>query len=138
MCIPFRGKAFTEPLPSNGHLLWLHYSGFQAQGENTVTQQQPDVIRFLIIFFKKTRKVGQKGLSITGFLDFVYGPKFYIQENTTFRKLDLFLSSGEERELPIMLGPLERVSLNHPLDFTGQKTGLTQILLVCDDVDCMI
>jgi hypothetical protein len=26
----FRGKLFTESLPSNKRLLWLHYSGFQA------------------------------------------------------------------------------------------------------------
>jgi hypothetical protein len=32
---------------------------------------------------------------ITGFLDFVHRPEFYKQENTTFRKLDLFPSSGE-------------------------------------------
>jgi hypothetical protein len=30
-------------------------------------------------------------------------------ENTTFQKLDLFPSSGEEREDPTLLGPLERV-----------------------------
>jgi hypothetical protein len=28
----------------------------------------------------------------TGFLDFVHRPEFYKQENTTFRKLDLFPS----------------------------------------------
>jgi hypothetical protein len=34
-------------------------------------------------------------LITTGFLDFVHRPEFYKQENTTFRKLDLFPSSGE-------------------------------------------
>jgi hypothetical protein len=34
-------------------------------------------------------------------------------ENTTFQKLDLFPSSGEVRETPILLGPLERANLNH-------------------------
>jgi hypothetical protein len=29
-----RGSAFTEPLHSNGHLLWLYYSGFQAPCPN--------------------------------------------------------------------------------------------------------
>jgi hypothetical protein len=29
-----------------------------------------------------------------------------------FRKLDLFPSSGEERETPALLGPLERANLN--------------------------
>jgi hypothetical protein len=31
----------------------------------------------------------------TGFLDFVHRPEFYKQENKTFRKLNLFPSSGE-------------------------------------------
>jgi hypothetical protein len=34
-------------------------------------------------------------LITTGFLDFVHRPEFYKQENTTFRKPDLFPSSGE-------------------------------------------
>jgi hypothetical protein len=34
-------------------------------------------------------------------------------ENTTFRKLDLFLSSGEGGEIPTLFGPLERANLNH-------------------------
>jgi hypothetical protein len=34
-------------------------------------------------------------------------------ENTTFRKLDLFPSSGEGRETPAVLCPLERSNLNH-------------------------
>jgi hypothetical protein len=34
-------------------------------------------------------------LITTGFLDFAHRPEFYKQENTTFRKLDLFPSSGE-------------------------------------------
>jgi hypothetical protein len=33
-------------------------------------------------------------------------------ENTTFWKLDLFLSSGEGRETSTLLGPLERSNLN--------------------------
>jgi hypothetical protein len=37
-----------------------------------------------------------KPLITTGFLDFVHRPEFYKQENTTFRKLDLFPSSGED------------------------------------------
>jgi hypothetical protein len=35
-----------------------------------------------------------------------------LRKNTTFRKLDLFPSSGEGKK-PILLGPLERASLNH-------------------------
>jgi hypothetical protein len=38
-------------------------------------------------------------LITTGFLDFVHRPEFYKQENTTFRKLDLFPSSGEKGNL---------------------------------------
>jgi hypothetical protein len=34
-------------------------------------------------------------------------------ENTTFRELDLFPSSYEERETSTMLGPIERANLNH-------------------------
>jgi hypothetical protein len=34
-------------------------------------------------------------------------------ENTTFRKLDLFPSSGDRKETPTLLGPLERANLNH-------------------------
>jgi hypothetical protein len=33
--------------------------------------------------------------------------------NTTFRKLDLLPSSGEARETPTLLDPLERANLNH-------------------------
>jgi hypothetical protein len=33
--------------------------------------------------------------------------------NTTFRKLDLFPSSGAGKIKPILLGPLERASPNH-------------------------
>jgi hypothetical protein len=35
------------------------------------------------------------------------------RKNTEFRKLDLFLSSGEEGRTPTLLGPLERANLNH-------------------------
>jgi hypothetical protein len=34
-------------------------------------------------------------ISTTKLLDFVHRPDFYKPENTTFRKLDLFPSSGE-------------------------------------------
>jgi hypothetical protein len=36
-------------------------------------------------------------LRITGVLDFVHHPEI-LKENTTFRRLELFLSSGERRE----------------------------------------
>jgi hypothetical protein len=31
----FRWNVFTEPLPSNGHLIWLHDCGLQASCHNT-------------------------------------------------------------------------------------------------------
>jgi hypothetical protein len=43
--------------------------------------------------------------------------------NATFRKLDVFPSSGEWRETPILLGPLQTANLNHFLrDPTGQMS----------------
>jgi hypothetical protein len=47
--------------------------------------------------------------TITCFVNFVHCPELYILENTTFRKLDLFPipTSGEGRETPFLLGPLE-------------------------------
>jgi hypothetical protein len=55
-------------------------------------------------------------LGITRFLDFVRRPVFYKLENTTFRKLGVFPSSGEGGgETPTLLGPLQRASLNHPV-----------------------
>jgi hypothetical protein len=41
-------------------------------------------------------------------------PSSCIPKNTTFRKLDLFPSSGEGGEkTPTQLGPLERANFNH-------------------------
>jgi hypothetical protein len=37
--------------------------------------------------------------------------------NTTFRKLDLFPSSGDGRETPTLIGSLERYNLNHRIYF---------------------
>jgi hypothetical protein len=45
------------------------------------------------------------------FLDFVHRLMFI--KNTTFRKLDLFPSSGKIMAAPTLLGPLEITSLNH-------------------------
>jgi hypothetical protein len=36
-------------------------------------------------------------------------------EKTKFWKLDMFLPSGEGKETPTILGPLERANLNHRL-----------------------
>jgi hypothetical protein len=48
-------------------------------------------------------------VGMTGFLDYDHRPVFKIIENTTFRKLDLFPSSGEGKEAPALLGPLEEL-----------------------------
>jgi hypothetical protein len=55
-------------------------------------------------------------LRITGFLDFV--PRAVLDKlENTFRKLDLFPSSGENRETPTVLGPYRiGVSLLSPED----------------------
>jgi hypothetical protein len=48
-------------------------------------------------------------------LDFGHRPVFQKLENTTFRKLYLFSSSGEGgRKTPTQLGPLERANFNPP------------------------
>jgi hypothetical protein len=52
-------------------------------------------------------------LKFTGFLDFVHRPVFYILENTTFRELNLFPSSGEEREAHTTLGVWGEANLNN-------------------------
>jgi hypothetical protein len=61
-------------------------------------------------------------IRITGFLDFLHRPVFQRLENTTFRKLDLFPSSGVGGgKTPTQLGLLDRANLNHwtyPVRFT--------------------
>jgi hypothetical protein len=49
-------------------------------------------------------------------------------ENTTFQNLDLFPSSGEERETPTLLGPLERANTN---DWTTSGEGGKTPTVVC-------
>jgi hypothetical protein len=59
-------------------------------------------------------------LRITKFLDFVHQPVFHKLQNTTFWKLDLFLSSC--KETPTLLGPLGWANLNiEVISFWGQK-----------------
>jgi hypothetical protein len=50
---------------------------------------------------------------IDGFLDFVYRPVFQEVRNTAFGPLNMFPSSGEGKESPTLLDPLERANLNH-------------------------
>jgi hypothetical protein len=59
----------------------------------------------------------------------VFGPSpsSGILKNTTFRKLDLFLSSGDGWETPTQLGSLERTNLNHwsrCLPYPHLRTGM--------------
>jgi hypothetical protein len=49
-------------------------------------------------------------VSSLGVLDSVHRPVFYKIENITFRKLDLFSSSGKWGEVSVPLGPLERAN----------------------------
>jgi hypothetical protein len=51
--------------------------------------------------------------TISVFLHIVYRPDSKQLENTTFRTLDLFPSSGEGRETPTLLSPLKRPAFNH-------------------------
>jgi hypothetical protein len=48
-------------------------------------------------------------------MDFVHRQEFYILENTTFWKLDLFPSLGKRKEIPTLLGPLEKANLDGPV-----------------------
>jgi hypothetical protein len=45
-------------------------------------------------------------------------------ENATFRKLDLFPSSGEGGETPTLLDPLERANLNHWRTYASITTAI--------------
>jgi hypothetical protein len=63
-------------------------------------------------------------------------PSSGILENTTFRKLDLFLSSGEG-ETPTLLGPLERANLNHWTN-TGWWTKSKNPVILSDNDICKI
>jgi hypothetical protein len=58
---------------------------------------------------KKVTKLVQNSQNFSGLF-----PSSCILKNTTFRKLDLFPSSGEGGEkTPTQLSPLERANLNH-------------------------
>jgi hypothetical protein len=51
------------------------------------------------------------GMKIIGVLDFVHHPG--VKSRTRHFGNYLFLSSGEGRKMPTLLGPLERANLNH-------------------------
>jgi hypothetical protein len=77
---------------------------------------------------------------MSGFLDFVRYPVLETPENTTFRRLDLFPSSGERWETHILLGPLERADLNRPVIYvsslyrTQQSTCLPPLTLLRKEI----
>jgi hypothetical protein len=54
------------------------------------------------------------------------------QKKTTFRKLDLFPTSGEVAETPILLRPLETANFNHlhllPLTEDGKKPSFENVV----------
>jgi hypothetical protein len=43
----------------------------------------------------------------------MHRPVFQKLDNTTFRKLETFPSSGEVWKIPTLLGPLERANFSH-------------------------
>jgi hypothetical protein len=65
-------------------------------------------------------------ITLSGFLHFAQSSEFQALKNTTFRKLDLFPSSGEGRETPTLLGTLERAN---PNQLTIQVQVRVQVIL---------
>jgi hypothetical protein len=53
MCIHCRRNMITEPLPNNGHLFWLHYSGILGETH----RQQGDIISLLLFFSNKESRL---------------------------------------------------------------------------------
>jgi hypothetical protein len=64
--------------------------------------------------YVQTTSVGNKTRNVI-WKNYVFGicPSFDVLKNTTFRKLDLFPSSGKITGVSTLLGALERASLNH-------------------------
>jgi hypothetical protein len=60
------------------------------------------VLKILANRAKELGKYATRRFRITGFLHFAHRPIFDKLENTTFRKQDLFLSSGEGKEIPTL------------------------------------
>jgi hypothetical protein len=56
-------------------------------------------------------------------------------ENTTFQKLDLFPFSGEEKEMPTLLGPSERANLNHWTVYSKEPNRVGVSLPLSEEVD---
>jgi hypothetical protein len=54
-------------------------------------------------------------LKIIRFLDFVQCSEFWITREKSFSKLDPFPCSGGGREMPTLLGPLERTNIQSSL-----------------------
>jgi hypothetical protein len=76
-------------------------------------------------------------------LDCVHRQEFEKQEDTTFRKLDVFPSSGVGEKMPTLLGPLEIANLSildtertrslfhPPSDSSPETTVSLPIFLLC-------
>jgi hypothetical protein len=72
------------------------------------------LLRFkLLLQSSKSKNQTRVYLGTIGFLDIALHLEFQTTINSTFLKLGLFLSSGEGRETPTLLGPLERANFNH-------------------------
>jgi hypothetical protein len=89
----------SEQLPEDGQVSSKHEEQFNFE-LNTILSSD--------YFVNRLSTETEISLRITGSLDFVHHLEFYILENTTFRKLDLFPSSGELRETPTVFGSLRK------------------------------
>jgi hypothetical protein len=56
-CIRCSGNVFTELLPSNGRLFWLHYSSFLWGTQDTEVHRKQGHLISTPLFFFKIRKV---------------------------------------------------------------------------------
>jgi hypothetical protein len=81
-----------------------------------MSQRRKDLYVFTVSI--NNSKFNEKLTELLGFLDFFHRPVFYKIENTMFRKLDLFPSSGDAEKTPTQLGSLERANLNHRFLFS--------------------
>jgi hypothetical protein len=83
---------------------------------NTTLKSAMTAFKFLIYsylcpFHLTLTQTEQYVLKISGFVDFVHHPEFYITRKHNW-KLDLFPSPGEEKKTPILIGSLGRANLN--------------------------
>jgi hypothetical protein len=65
--------------------------------------------KVLRLLMQKTTDKRRVGIRITGFHYFVHRQEFELTRKHDYRKLDLFTSSGDGKETPALLGPLEKI-----------------------------